>query len=660
MADAPAVAASSTFDKALTVTSRLTASRLAFRQFYDRYLQDRTLGPALESPPKSFLHAVFVAGRRHLAANALDRTEAAALALSALGPDDVVARAAASAVAAGLFDPLPGSDADIGATRMDIARSIRAAFGPQISQAILQNWELQGRTSNEVTFTDPGHLLPAILLANLRVCRVEAIRNDNGKTITGTGFLVGPSAIMTNWHVVEKAEPGSVRAVFDFSPSIGGAEDGTALETEDVYLAKSQIGILPPKAEPVGWWMDRQKRKAWTDQLTDDLDFVVVQLRGAPGLQRGWYDLSTVASFHLSGSCYVFHHPLGRGRAITAGEFKLDYPLLPERSFHSATTVGGSSGGLVINDKGQPVALHYLSLGLEMGDPPPKVPDEIVNVAIPLATIAKKLGPELANITSYSGLTLTRGCLDQGHPVFGRKNLLDALGPLARGEHRVLWVKPPTNNRYVKPGKSFTVDIIQTFFPPPRHLYIKVSADQVKAGAKAMAEMIMGTLSPKAANELPDPETTANAYTQVLIASMREIIASRWPDKLIWLVIDDLDVHQLTDTGGRELLNALYRRVQEIPQLRIVLIGLMVSLDSIPESALVISEILADDLDDIERLFSEWLMERGARVNPIDQRVRELLAEVLASYSKSDSPLAALSKFTVKHLDSPLKKFLDH
>ncbi|TBR28413.1 MAG: hypothetical protein EPO10_13160, partial [Reyranella sp.] len=107
MADAPAVAASSTFDKALTVTSRLTASRLAFRQFYDRYLQDRTLGPALESPPKSFLHAVFVAGRRHLAANALDRTEAAALALSALGPDDVVARAAASAVAAGLFDPLP-------------------------------------------------------------------------------------------------------------------------------------------------------------------------------------------------------------------------------------------------------------------------------------------------------------------------------------------------------------------------------------------------------------------------------------------------------------------------------------------------------------------------------------------------------------------------
>lgn len=650
----------SAFARALKVAEKLTAPRLAFRQFYDRYLEDEPVdAEALQ--PLSFLHAVFVAGRHHPTAQTQKPEVAAALALSALGSNEAMARAAASAVAAGLFDPPPGSSADAAKTRVNISRLIAAAFGEASSRAILHKSGLQKLMSGDASFTDPDHLLPAILLARQRLCQVQSF-DVNGDPVVGTGFLVGPSAVLTNWHVVEHAQPNSIRVVFDFSQSAGLASNGLAFEVEEQLLEKSKTGDPEPPGAPNGWWMDRAMRQAWSTGLADHLDFAVIHLRGAPGLQRGWYALDKLANGPLNGSCYVFHHPLGNGRSISSGEFKLETPRLAERVFHSASTVKGSSGGLVINDTGQPVALHYLGLGRDpVGPPPaPMVPNELVNVAIPLRTIAEKLQPTLDKIKSFPGLLLTQGCLDAGHPVFGRKNLLETLGPLAKGDKRVLWVKPPPGDRYVKPGKSFTVDIIKTFFPPPHSLYIEVSADQIKAGAKPMAEMIIGSLSTNAAKELPNPETTTSAYAQALVGSMREIIASRWPESRVWLIIDDLDVHDLTDAGGRELLNMLYRRVREIPQLRIVLIGLKVRLDTIPEHVLAISEILENDLNNIERLFEEWLIERGARDKPIDENVRRLLAKALASYSGSQAPLAALSKFTVEHLGAPLKTFFGH
>lgn len=649
------------FQRALTVTSHITAPRLAFRQFYDRYLDDRSLELELSSPPRSFLHAVFIAGQRRSAGDANQTPVAAALALTALGSDEAMARAAACAVAAGLFDPRPAPPSEVAARRAEMSALITTAFGAESAHAILHKAGLQKQTTEDLTFTDPDRLLPAILLARQRLCQVLAT-DQSGVPVKGTGFLIGPSAVLTNWHVVEGVEQGSIRAVFDFSQSSGLAANGQTLEVEDDILAHSETGPTTPVGASDGWWMDSVQRTGWSTGLADHLDFAVLRLRGAPGLQRGWYNFSEIASAHLSGTCYVFHHPLGNGRSITAGEFKLETPRLSERVFHTASTFKGSSGGLVINDMGVPVALHYLGLGREPGGglQAPAIPEEVVNVAIPLATIAGKLNGALDKIKAFPGLILPHGCLGQGHPVFGRKNLLERLVPLAKGEKKVLWVKPPLGDHHVKPGKSFTVDIIQAFFPPPQNLYVKVSADQVKAGAKAMAEMIIGALSANASRELPDPETTSSAYAQVLVGSMREIIASRWPGSRIWLVIDDLDVHDLTDGGGRELLNALYRRVSEIPQLRIVLIGLKVQLDSIPEDALTTSEILESDFADIATLFEEWLIERGARDKPIDEKFRSILAKTLASYSGSRAPLAALSKFTIDHLDGPLRGYFGH
>lgn len=663
----------------------MTAPRLAFQQFFDGYLA--TLpppgpsGPPGPARPLSFLHAVFI-GRRAVTASGVApdpaRTaDAAALAILALGAPEQMLHATACTVAAGLFDlPQDTVCAIDELSRGPAARSLRAALGSVDCMARLQNAELQKLTSRDTEFGDPDLLYPAFLLAKQRLCRVETVdASDN--PVTGTGFLIGPSAVLTNWHVVRKvSNPRTtqpLKVTFDFKPSSGTDALASAIfEARDEWrLDWSDTGLVEPTGADDGWWMDAAKRTAWTDGQAGLLDFAVIMLKGSPGLQRGWYrlDAQLATTMPLAGECFVFHHPLGEGRSFNSGSFQLTDPPQQLRVFHSASTANGSSGGLLLDSRARPVALHYLGLGRDPFAqhppppaaplPPPEVPEEVVNVAIPLAAIAHKLADSQKDIERIEGPVLVRRSLADGRPVFGRTALLEELGSLARGDKQVLWVKPPApEGGFKRPGKTFTVEILQSMFPMPDNLYVKFDADKIPTGEKAMAAVILRQLSDRAASELPEPMTTENAYDQILVSKVREIIADRWPRKKIWLVIDDLDVHDLTDAGGRRFLDALYKRVGEIPQLRIVLIGLRVSLDSIPESTLLESDITRSELEDVGRLFREWLLERGARDMPIDDRVTTLIAAVLASFAGNDAPMETLGQFTTAHFGPALRRYL--
>lgn len=662
-------AADAQFDQARRALVGLTAPRLAFRQFYDGFLAELAQtgddGPPL---PKSFMHAIFRA-QSDLSPSTLADPEtvldAAALALVALTTPERMAHAAASALAAGLFDT-PGQIASqSGKHRKALAGEMRKVFGPKSFRARLERASLQQYTSPEATFTDPARLLPAILLARQRLCRVESIDEDD-KPVVGSGFLVGPSVVLTNWHVVQHAKAGTPpRVVFDYGHSSGlpTADSSVISVRDDWCIAKSPPGALEPASATDGWWASQADRAGWRAALGDALDFALLRLEGAPGLQRGWYDLALTARAGLHGACFVLHHPNGQGHTLTAGEFCLHDALTPaSRVFHTASTAQGSSGGLVLNTDGEPVALHYLGLGPNpfTTKPQPRAPDEVVNVAVPLAAIhahlARNGGAALSAVNELDRRLLVRGCLEGGHPVFGRDRLLETLPEMERGIKQVLWVRPPTSS-FERPGKSFTVQILEALMPAPDNIYVKISADQVEPGAKAMAALILRALSATAAAELPEPATSESAYEQVLVEHLREVIADRWPKRRIWLVIDDLDVHDLTDAGGRQFLNTLYSRVGDIPQLRIVLVGLKVNLDSIPRPALVEDAISDMELSDMSGLFKAWLQLRGGAQQPLPEGVVTLVAAALASYAGSKAPLETLSDFTVKHLSAPLKAY---
>lgn len=649
----------------------MTAHRAEFVQFFDAYLTERRVVGEQGGWPVSHLDALLVgrallgvSARRHDPRRARD---AAALALLALPDTSAVHDVVLAAVAAGLFDPADG-EASVAEARGRAASEVSRRLPGQIGEgrAGLERAYAEAATSPHNTLPDPDRLYPALLLARKRLCRVDT-SDSAGKTVIGTGFLIGPSAILTNWHVVQdvpsprRGHP--LRVTFDYGQTTGlPTATRSVVEAADEWrIAHSETGLKEPVESADGWWMDDEERRAWRKSLGGTLDFAVIRLEGAPGIQRGWYDLAQLHNGSLGGSCFALHHPNGQGRTITAGEICLEDPQQGARIFHTATTQRGSSGGLIIDDQARPAALHYLGIGKDAftaGGAAPKVPDEVVNAAIPLRQIADKLAPHAGELNRLDGLSVAQGCLGDKRPVFGREGLLTHLADLRDGKARVLWVRPPSSTTLSKLGKSFSVDIIQALFPPPDNLYVKVTADQVRAGGRETAAMILRGLSKRAADDLPAAESTEAANERVLIARLRQIISDRWPKSIIWLIIDDLDVHDLTDSGGRSFLNALYADIATIPQLRIVLIGLKVRLDAIPRELLVEDVIDENEIRGLADLFKKWLALRGVRDKPIDEAVQDMIAEALASHALADAPLEALSTFTQKHLEPALAKFL--
>ena len=648
MADAP------DFARVRQAVEGLTATRLAFLRQFEAWLGEQRA----DDLPKSFLHAVWRGN--HLGgasgANGADTKDAAALALLALGTKERIAEFLAGAVANGLFE-------EPGAGRSAMAR-IRDALGVKSGHAILQFADLQRVTHRLSSFPDPDALVPAILLARRRICRVNAFDKDGGK-ISGTGFLIGPQAVLTNWHVVKDmpfplTQDRPLSVLFDFSQFSGKPDETRSQFRADAAwrLDMREEGQLVPDGAAVGWWMDDAARKQWADNNADALDFAVIRLQGAPGLQRGWYDLSALSTPPKPGECFVFHHPHGEGRAGNHGMVYFEHGT---RFFHSATTARGSSGGLVIDADGNPVGLHYLGLGPDAlgANEDALVPDQVINVAIPLTAIARALAPRVEEILATDRPVLSRGLLGDGSPVIGRKTLFEALGALAKGDKQVLWVKPPKSDAIRKPGKSYTARIVQSLFPEPENLHIHLDSDQIPAGARPLAALLLSKLSDRAAAELPESTTTEAAYDQVLVAKIREIIADRWPTNRIWLVIDDLDVHDLTDAGGRHFLNTLYARIGEIPQLRIVLIGLRINLTTIPPEKRLENEIEAMDAQRLADMFREWLMERGAREKPLGDSAEKILADMVRSLADREAPLPELSDFVCQRLEPALKAYLD-
>jgi hypothetical protein len=673
---------------AASIAETITASRPAFSQFYDGVLASMRR-PDL---PNSFMQALVLAQRRVEAAQskgldpAKDR-DAFALALFALGSDHAVANIAMACIAAGLFDRAP--EAERLAARQDAAAAVRAAVGwngaaammPPASPSAAPGAQPQRAFGEAIidpklTWTSPNALYPGVVLAMRRLCRITTI-DANNKQITGTGFLIGPSAVLTNWHVVEAIpadfeDSASVLKIhFDYaSPGATSRQTETYEPARDWLMDHSTFGPRAPSRVQESWWMNEAVRGDWQKQLINHLDYAVIKLKGTPGRQRGWYDIGAAARLKATGACWVFHHPGNQGQTITGGSFVFVDGLRPVRAFHSATTMGGSSGGLMLDENGYPVALHHARLGndeIKRDGSWPVVPQEVLNVAVPLTAIAAKVGDNKLQLILKEGRAgLPRGCLDGGRPLFGRDNLLDTIEELQAGRGRVLWVKPPEPG-WRKPGKTFSVNVLKALLPAPANVFVEFSADQVKAGGREMAEFIMKTLGSRLNATLPAPEvgaTTETAYFQDhLLPVLRDTIKRDFSSHTVWLVIDDLDIHNLPDAGGRRFLDVLYRRVEDIPQLRIVLIGLKVALPSVAVPTLRLSPIDLVPKDsarpgtepDFLKLFQDWLRQRTRDLS-LPNNVITLLSEMAISHGGKEPSLQTLASFAIDHLDVPLKR----
>jgi hypothetical protein len=223
-----------------------------------------------------------------------------------------------------------------------------------------------------------------------RVCRVEIDGNA-----AGTGFLVGPDAILTNYHVVKSILKGNTAAAkvtcrFDYKV----LADGSRVEGIAVGL------------HPTEWRLDASPNSPAEDTRTpdsppptsDELDYALVRLArligdepaapkgGAGSPRRGWLAMPTVAPvFVAKMPLMIAQHPDGKPLKLAVDtESVIGVNANQTRVRYATNTEAGSSGSPVFDFDWNLVALHHL------GDPAYDHPPAY-NQGIPINNIRDRL-----------------------------------------------------------------------------------------------------------------------------------------------------------------------------------------------------------------------------------------------------------------------------
>ena len=183
----------------------------------------------------------------------------------------------------------------------------------------------------------------------LTVCHVEV-----GGGSFGTGFLLGPSVVMTNYHVVKDVIKNPalcthVKLRFDYKTY---AEITTLNEGQVFRLFGDANSLLDHS--PV-----------------DDLDYALLNVAGKPGKApvggqqgapaRGWLKPQLYA-FEAGEPIIIIQHPQAAPLKITIGSVTSIKPD-QNRIHYSANTLPGSSGSPCFDSDWNLVALHHI------GDP---------------------------------------------------------------------------------------------------------------------------------------------------------------------------------------------------------------------------------------------------------------------------------------------------
>jgi hypothetical protein len=251
-------------------------------------------------------------------------------------------------------------------------------------------------------FLDVDTWRTALGAAEARVCRVE--RTDGVSTqALGTGFLLGPGVVMTNYHVLENVidgdlAPDRIRLRFDYKVLAGSGviNSGRAYRlAADWDIHHSRYSQLDLQVDPAG------------TPSAEELDYALVRVDGRPGLDplstgenadpkappRGWIPVpDQVHDWHTRRALLILQHPAGDPLKLAMRMDASPAPRpdgnAPTRVRYTTRTEPGSSGSPCFDIDWNLVALHH------SGDPTYATfnmkPDW--NEGIPFTAILRLLG----------------------------------------------------------------------------------------------------------------------------------------------------------------------------------------------------------------------------------------------------------------------------
>lgn len=231
--------------------------------------------------------------------------------------------------------------------------------------------------------------LPAILRDELRIAnRMCRFVLADGVTVIGTGFLVGPSHVMTAAHVFfEPDGAGTGRLIDPHRPT------DISVEFLTIYAGTSLVSVGPPTAFSLDrdWAVDPVISGSATDREVEDLDFAIVKLQKPVGNDtvggggtRQWFQIppsASVPTVAANSMVRVFQY-LDRGSLRTSSGVVKGVNDARTRVLYSASTRDAASGSAVVNDQLQLIGVHVS--GADEKNP-------FANQGLPLLRIAKYL-----------------------------------------------------------------------------------------------------------------------------------------------------------------------------------------------------------------------------------------------------------------------------
>jgi Trypsin-like peptidase domain/Effector-associated domain 1 len=208
-----------------------------------------------------------------------------------------------------------------------------------------------------------------------RICRVCTPNK------LGTGFLVGPDLILTNFHVVDEvktdANIAETTCLFDFRDEAGQAGSASKacglssnwLVAKSLFSQSDVTGNGEPQANEFDYALLRLSEK-------------VGHAVGTGGGKRGWFDLVAERPLlAMRDFVVVPQHAEGRPLEVAWGVV-MSFNSVGNRVRHNATTNNGSSGAPCLTANLEVFGLHHAT------DPHP---NPAFNQAIPLDLIALDL-----------------------------------------------------------------------------------------------------------------------------------------------------------------------------------------------------------------------------------------------------------------------------
>jgi hypothetical protein len=200
-----------------------------------------------------------------------------------------------------------------------------------------------------------------------RVCRVEY----PNKVARGTGFLIGPNAVLTNYHVVEAIvkgdyKPGDVRLRLDYKVMDDGVAVARGLIFElanDWLYDFSMYSVEDEKVSPA-------------DPKPEELDYAILRVKGDPGnqplggtkgttdpnaIQRGWIEAPTgTHDFLVQRTIYIVQHSDGGPMQVAIDSNAVTgLNGNATRVRYTTTTQPGSSGSPCFGPDWSWVAVHH-------------------------------------------------------------------------------------------------------------------------------------------------------------------------------------------------------------------------------------------------------------------------------------------------------------